>query len=490
MLVFPMTWTLNKKIGFVLLANSFIAVITACVILLAVNIRINRDIMVSDLVTLTDVIGHNIRTALSLNSKEEAREMLHGLAARSSVLSASVYDHRKKIFACYKCERSHEVSPDGARLLPGTVFTGSTLRIVKEITADGHVMGYIELVDDIGALRGIVRISLIVLGAVLLGALVLVSFSPIILKKYVSRPILDLAVKASSITAHGDYSIRVKTGSSDEIGLLGKAFNQMLDRIEKQNDELKTSKRLLELSVEDRTRELMEAQEKLLRTEKLATIGQLSGSIAHELRTPLSAIKGSGYFLRSLLKDLSEPRIIKHLNIIDSEIFSADRIISDVLFFGRMRPPMPAENDINTIIGEVLNCILIRNNIELVYARGAGLPPVMIDDFQIKQVMNNVIDNAMQSIEGAGKITVKTYAEPGWLVTEVSDTGCGIRKEDLGKIFEPLFSTKIRGTGLGLAICKNIMDMHRGVIDVASESGKGSSFYIKIPIGGCLNGEG
>jgi signal transduction histidine kinase len=481
---FPRTWTLNKKIGFVLLANSFIAVVTACVILLTVNIKMNRDIMVSDLVTLTDVIGHNIRTALSLNSKEEAQEMLHGLAARPSVLSASVYDHRKVIFACYKCERGHDVPSDVWRLVPGTVFAGRTLRIVKEISADGHVMGYIELIDDIGALRGIVRISLIVLVAVLLGALILVSFSPMILKKYVSRPILDLAVKASSITAHGDYSIRVKSESSDEIGLLGKAFNQMLERIEKQNTELKRSKGLLELSVEDRTRELMEAQEKLLRQEKLATIGQLSGSIAHELRTPLSAIKGSGYFLRSLLKDMPEPRIIKHLNIIDSEIFSADRIISDVLFFGRMRPPMPAQNDINATVGEALNGMLIRNNIELVYARGAGLPPVVIDDFQIKQVLSNIIDNAMQSIKGSGKITVKTYPEPGWLVVEISDTGCGIEKENLGKIFEPLFSTKIRGTGLGLAICRNIMDMHKGVIDVSSEPGKGSSFYIKIPAGG------
>jgi len=268
----------------------------------------------------------------------------------------------------------------------------------------------------------------------------------------------------------------------DEMGLLVKTINRLLEQIKLQNDVLKDTNVELEKRVQDRTRALKDAEEKLIRTEKLAVIGKLAGSIAHELRTPLGVLKNAVYFLNMKLKGSGDEKVNKHLRIMEDEIHVSDRIISDILTFGRVKEPEREETDINQVILQALSKVDIPENIKVTTQLDNDLPRLHIDNIQVEQVFSNLLLNAIQSMESGGEMVIRTHMAGGSVEGQVIDTGVGIPEENIPKIFEPLFSTKVTGTGLGLSICKNIVDMHKGQIHVYSRVGEGTSVTVKLPI--------
>jgi len=238
----------------------------------------------------------------------------------------------------------------------------------------------------------------------------------------------------------------------------------------------------LEKKVQERTKELTDAHEKLIQSEKLAIIGQLAGSIAHELRTPLGAIKGATYFLESKLADVTDNVDRRYFSIIEAEINASDRVITDVLAFGSVKPPVRVETDLDALVGKVLETQYVPYNIDPRTELDKNLPHVLVDDFQITQVLKNVITNAIQSMKDGGELTVKSSVSGEFVMVSVADTGEGIPEDNIKKIFDPMFSTKIRGVGLGLAICKTIIDMHNGYIEVESKVKEGTSISIMLPL--------
>jgi signal transduction histidine kinase len=229
--------------------------------------------------------------------------------------------------------------------------------------------------------------------------------------------------------------------------------------------------------------QLQELQEKLLRQEKLATLGKLGGTIAHELRNPLGAIRNSVYFLRMKIPHvLNDEKVKQHFDILDEEVSTSDRIITDILTFGRVKEPQLAGVDINNVIEWVLARVKTPENIKVFIELNKDLPHLLADGDQLKQVFSNLILNAIQSMPGAGTLTITGTPKDNLLEIGISDTGEGILKDNLSKIFEPLFSTKIRGTGLGLSVCQSIIAMHKGNIEVKSEPGKGTRFIVKLPL--------
>ena len=252
------------------------------------------------------------------------------------------------------------------------------------------------------------------------------------------------------------------------MGELGQEFNQMVHALKEAKEELE------------------ETREQLVRSERLAAIGQLAGGVGHELRNPLGAIKNAIYYVKGKVAKSElgrkEPRVMEFLDIMDDEVNTSNKIINDLLGFSRVGKPSVSPTRIDKVIEDALSRTPIPENIELTKKLDADLPEVDIDPDQIQQVWVNIIMNAVQAMPKGGKLTIGAKRRGKLLEVEISDTGCGIPQEAVDKIFDPLFTTKAKGIGLGLAVCKAIIDRHEGNIEVESKVGKGTTFIIKLSL--------
>jgi signal transduction histidine kinase len=239
--------------------------------------------------------------------------------------------------------------------------------------------------------------------------------------------------------------------------------------------------RTLEQRVLQRTRELEMAQERLLRAERLATVGQFGSSIAHELRNPLGVISNSVYYIKMRL-DGADEKLEKHLDIITREVQTSNRIITDLMNFVRVGQLKRQATAPSALVLEVLERAHIPNNVHLTTDVPEDLPLVCVDPDKLHQVLLNLIDNAVQAMPHGGTLAIRGYEEHGALCLVVADSGEGIPQENMERIFEPLFTTKARGIGLGLAIVRMMVEAHGGQIDVASELGQGADFTVCLPI--------
>jgi len=235
----------------------------------------------------------------------------------------------------------------------------------------------------------------------------------------------------------------------------------------------------LEQKVEERTRQLREAQEELVRKERLAILGQLAGGVSHELRNPLGVMKNSVYYLKMVLPE--DERVRKHLGIMEREVTTATRIVSDLLDFARAKPPSQAPTDLSELVREVLDRTPLAENIRVAAKLAPDLPPISVDALQVQQVLGNLITNGAQAMPEGGTLTIETARAEGGARVAVSDTGVGIPQENLGKIFQPLFTTKAKGIGLGLAVAKGLAEANGGTISVESAVGRGSRFLVVFP---------
>ncbi len=261
------------------------------------------------------------------------------------------------------------------------------------------------------------------------------------------------------------------------------------EELEAANEELRATEEELRASNEEleaANEELREAQEQLVRSEKLAAIGKLAGGVGHELRNPLGAINNAVYYIRGKIinSELAqkEPRVAEFLDIVDDEINSSNKIINDLLSFSRVGKPAVSPARIEKVIDDAIVHTSILESIELTRELDASLPEVEIDTDQIRQVLVNIITNAVQAMPEGGKLTIDARAVDNFLKVAVTDTGVGIPESAMGKIFDPLFTTKAKGIGLGLAVCKSIIERHEGRIEVESKVGMGSTFTISLPL--------
>ena len=236
----------------------------------------------------------------------------------------------------------------------------------------------------------------------------------------------------------------------------------------------------LEEMVEERTQELRDAQEQLIRREKLVILGQLAGGVGHELRNPLGVISNAVYFLQTVLTDADESTK-ESLEMISEEVRNSTKIISGLLDFSRTRLPDREEVAVSELVAEVLKKRPPLENVEVITEIAPDLPPVFVDPQQTGQVLGNLVTNAYQAMKEGGNLTISAQAERGQVSLSVADTGCGIPPENMAKLFEPLFTTRTRGIGLGLAVSKSLVEANGGSIEVISKVGKGSTFTVRLP---------
>ncbi|MFH1753038.1 MAG: ATP-binding protein [Candidatus Omnitrophota bacterium] len=266
------------------------------------------------------------------------------------------------------------------------------------------------------------------------------------------------------------------------------AYDALEGKVRERTKELTEGQTAMLYMIEDlneQAKKLQDAQEKLVRSEKLAVLGKLAGAVSHELRNPLGVIRNSIYFLKMRLgQALTDEKVKKHLSILEEEISISDRIIDDILTFGRLKEPVLSEHKVNDIIKRSIERSRIPGNITVELKLGRELPAITVDPDQLMRVFSNIITNAIQAMGKSGSLTIASVEMNDFIEITFADTGPGISKEDMEKIFEPLFSTKAKGTGLGLSICQSIIMLHKGDIRAVSDHGKGAKFVIRLPITG------
>ncbi len=223
-------------------------------------------------------------------------------------------------------------------------------------------------------------------------------------------------------------------------------------------------------------------REALVKKERLAAIGEMASVVSHELKTPLAVIQNSSYFLETRLTEHPDQKIQKHLGIIKAQTVSLTGIITGILDYTRTRDMKLEAGSVNDLVKELMAVLPIPGNVRVLLPLSDDVPEGRFDKEEIRRALTNLINNAVEAMPQGGDLEIRTEKEAdGRVSIRVSDTGCGISREDIARIFQPFFTTKAEGSGLGMAVVKKVMDRHQGKIQVRSDEGKGTAVTLSLP---------
>ena len=385
---------------------------------------------------------------------------------------------------------------DRTRVVSGRQFLNVTRGIYNEpncFTATCHVhppeqdkIGVLDLLVSLDQMAYLTHVhhNDVLLSTIVM--LVLLSVCHYLMtRRYICRPIEGLLVQTQALSA-GDLTARVESLSGDELGELGNSFNLMAANLEQAQEELKEWGLTLEQKVDQRALEMAEMQGQLLRSAKLASMGELVAGIAHEINNPLTGIMMFAS-LSSKSPDIP-PQVKDNLDLIVAETGRCAKIVRGLLEFARESIPEKKPTSINVVIEQTLDLVSqqsIFQDVNIICRFSDQIPEIQLDADQWQQVFVNMVINAGQAMPGGGKLIISThYVESDKLVqVTIEDTGSGISRENLDKIFDPFFSTKTRkGSGLGLSISYGIIKNHGGSVDVHSVEGQGTCFTVSLPV--------
>jgi signal transduction histidine kinase len=316
------------------------------------------------------------------------------------------------------------------------------------------------------------------------GAVILLGY---LLAQHIARPILQLRSMSQAV-AGGDLDRSSGFERTDEIGELANAFDIMTLRLRERTEE---AARLYEEAVQ-RAKELAEmnarlqaTQAQLVQSEKLASVGQLTAGIVHDVKNPLAVIKGLAEELAE--ESSTDEFTVNGLETIRDSASKANTIVTDLLKFARQSTPEMQTRDMRSTLESVFRLteyLIRKGNVTLVPDLPLTAVMAMYDAQQIEQVLINLVTNAVQAMPEGGTLDVSLKEMEDNLVITMRDSGEGIPEENIGRIFDPFFTTKPEGegTGLGLSVSYGIISRHRGYIKVESEVGIGTTFIISLPV--------
>jgi len=322
----------------------------------------------------------------------------------------------------------------------------------------------------------------------------LMTFLIIFTRKKIKDP-LNAIIRASVAVANGDTSTRleIKSNQLDDMRMVSSALNNMLDNLQAANNELQNWSQQLEYKVQKKSEELGAAQNELIHIERIASLGKLSLSVAHEINNPLSGILVYTKLVHKQLSNqnidpVKKESILKYLKLIENETKRCGDIVKGLLDFSKTDQNDFEAMHLHEILRktyELMTHPMKIANINFLTDFRAETDLIFCSPNQIKQACIAILVNASEALTENGEIVIRTKnPDPENLVFEISDNGLGIAAADLPHIFEPFFSTKrnASGIGLGLAIVHGIIQSHKGKIDVRSEQGKGTTISITLPL--------
>ncbi|ACM19990.1 sensor histidine kinase, HAMP domain-containing [Geotalea daltonii FRC-32] len=336
------------------------------------------------------------------------------------------------------------------------------------------------------------RLGLLFSGVLLVGAVIGIAVAGWLAAR-LAKPVKELENAARRVAA-GERDVQCLISSRDELGDLAEEFNQMNRALMQREDDIRELNRGLENKVRERTAELEEknrllvkAREELVRAEKLAAIGELAAGVAHEINNPMAIIRGNTELLQMSVPEGADNR--DEVDTIYQQVGRVERIVGNLLRFARQEKKQLGHVRVNELMEEILAQIVHQvplSHIRIIKEYEPGLPILEGDSEQIRQVLTNLVLNAIQAMDKGGILTVRTQLDRQREQTEImiADTGTGIEADNLQQIFNPFFTTKANGTGLGLSVSYGIVNDHGGTIRVESKAGKGSTFKVSLPIKG------
>jgi len=361
--------------------------------------------------------------------------------------------------------------------------------------ADNRVLGVLDLEMSMAPLDAAIRRAQkqflwTTLTLILIVGLVVSVF----LRRVVQRPVYRLFEGTRRI-ADGDLETRIEVRGRHELARLAEAFNQMAGDLSAARRQVNEWSQQLEHKVEEKTKALGLAQRQVLQMEKMASLGKLSATVAHELNNPLSGMLTYARLVRRELGDQAmdvglRAELTRYLSLIEMECSRCGAIVQNLLVFARRRGAAMARIDLNEVVERSL--MLVRHHLEI---RGIRLKSellaqdseIVADAGQLQQALVALLVNAVEAMQGhdhgEGELTVRLRGTADEVQIDVGDTGLGIPPEVLPQIFEPFFSTKEaeKGVGLGLAVVYGIVQRHGGRIEVESHVGQGTVFHVRLP---------
>lgn len=314
------------------------------------------------------------------------------------------------------------------------------------------------------------------MGSTLVTAVLVMGAISLLTALMVGRPVKNL-VATMKMAEDGRLDVRANLTHADELGRLGQSFDSMISRLDEASREVERLHR-----------------EQMMRSERLASIGEMAASVAHEIKNPLAGLAGATQVLaRSFgAEDQRYPVVQEMLKLIDR----LDKTIRDLLSFARESEPNWRKANLNDVVGETIFFVGKENgegDSGVTVALDPSMPDIPMDPQQIQQVLFNLVINARQAVGEGGRVWVRTSARPtvaptgpkamtgSWVEVCVRDDGPGIPEERMSEIFKPFYTTKNHGTGLGLPISRKIVEAHGGQIQVESRPGEGAAFYVWLP---------
>ncbi len=434
------------------------------------------------------LVRHSTRTSEVGMMVDKQAEACFGCHAQSQPLSRLPNKDRSRVF----------VEPDGHRtlaiILPIENSPDCSSAACHAHPAQRQILGVIDAhlsLESVDAQLAEHRTQMMAftVGAALIVSLLSAGFIFV----FVHRPVRELIYGTLKI-GRGQLKHRIHVGSNDEFGLLATSFNRMAEELGQAYGELQQWGRRLEDRVHEKTEELENAHKGMIHSEKMASLGKLAATVAHEVNNPLfGMLTYARLTMKEVIKsDLPEDkrkRILEYQEIIDHESKRCGELMKGLLTFARQSPPQHAMTQLNKIVDRARALVAHQYSlaqIDLVIHTDAALPEISCDPDQIQQVLIVLLVNACEAMGQGGSVTVSTGAlhnGEGVLIT-VRDTGPGISKDVQAQIFEPFFSTKDdqHRTGLGLAVARGIIDRHGGTITVESNLGQGAEFRVQLPI--------
>ena len=467
-----------------------------------------KDFIYSDSVTLTENIAQRMHAPLAFEDHETAIEEIQGITQNPQVNSVCIWKNRMvdndyvplELF----CSTRNKILPAPNSLSSDETWLDSVLRIIRPIRASpvSPTIGWVVLDKDLSYLNyKKAKFEQITLSSWIV-MIIIILFVIIWYQNTLTRPLKELTNVAEQISNESNYNLRAKKTSADEFGKLTDLFNEMLDSINDTNGKLIIANRDMEERVQERTKQLTLANEKLLseikererasqelietrdqlsRQEKLASVGQVSSNIAHELRNPMAAIRNSTYFLR--LKNKNDDKSTHHLEIIDKELSRSDQVIQRLLQLTKSGTLKKELTDLRELAREAMDYSNVVGNATLSISFIPKYFPIKLDRILFRQVFYNLFINAIQAMPEGGEIKLNVQKlENGRILILVSDQGIGIEDTVLQKIFEPLFTNKKEGVGLGLSLCRELVARHGGSIKAKSFPNSGTTIEIELPV--------